>query len=141
MLTRNRSDKRIESILEFRCDEILSVFGTVDCVYVIVGIGMAHALQGFAGRITGLVPRLRRSAIVAMDVPALPGWADVWRAGPFGKLRAGSPGLGFEQAPERSASIESPSIALQSSRSDNSVWDGRGASVEGGFPSCYARFQ
>jgi hypothetical protein len=43
--------------------------------------------------IMGLVPRFQRSVNCAIDVPALPGWAHVWRAGPFGKLRAGSPGL------------------------------------------------
>jgi hypothetical protein len=30
------------------------------------------------------VPRLQRSTILAIRLPALPGWADVWRGGPPG---------------------------------------------------------
>jgi|ERR1700678_2663702 hypothetical protein len=39
---------------------------------------------------TKKVPRLQRSTILAIRLPALPGWADVWRGGP--------PGLGFSSA-------------------------------------------
>ena len=43
MFTRDRSDKGIESFLEFRWDQVFSVFYAVDGVDVIVGIGMTHA--------------------------------------------------------------------------------------------------
>ena len=61
MRNRFKGEERIESLLEFRWDEILPVFGAINRVHVIVAIGMAHVLQRFAGRIAGLVPRLWRS--------------------------------------------------------------------------------
>jgi len=49
-LARSRCNKRIDSFLEFRGDQIFSVFGAVDrvdIVDIIVGIGMAHLSRGF----------------------------------------------------------------------------------------------
>ena len=60
-LARGRCNSRIGSFLEFRGDQIFSVFGAVDRVDIIVGIGMAHVPGGFRAGLTGLVPRLRRS--------------------------------------------------------------------------------
>ena len=46
-LARSRCNKRIDSFFEFRGDQIFSVFGAVDRVDIIVGIGMAHVSRGF----------------------------------------------------------------------------------------------
>jgi hypothetical protein len=43
MLTRDRCDERIESLLKFRRDQVFSILGAVDHMDIIVGIGMAHA--------------------------------------------------------------------------------------------------
>ena len=51
----------MEPFLEVGGDEILSIFGAVDRVDVILGIGVAHVPQAATRKITGLVPRLRRS--------------------------------------------------------------------------------
>src|SRR5580704_443105 len=61
MLDCDSRNKRIKTFLEFRWDQIPSVFGTVDGVDTVVGIGMAHARIQVSRRITGRVPRLRRS--------------------------------------------------------------------------------
>ena len=61
MLACDGCNERIEPFLEFGRDEILSIFGAVDHVDVILGIGMAHVPQTATRKITGLVPRLRRS--------------------------------------------------------------------------------
>ena len=61
MLACDGCNERIEPFLEFGRDEILSIFGAVDRVDVILGIGMAHVPQAATRKITGLVPRLRRS--------------------------------------------------------------------------------
>ena len=45
LLARSRCNKRIDSFLEFRGDQMFSVFGAVDRVDIIVGIGMAHLLS------------------------------------------------------------------------------------------------
>jgi hypothetical protein len=49
LLARNRCNKRIDSFLEFRWDQIFSVFGAVDRVDIIIGIGMAHVPRRFRG--------------------------------------------------------------------------------------------
>src|SRR6202042_2403523 len=61
MLACDGCNERIEPFLEFGRDEILSIFGALDRVDVILRIGMAHVPQAATRKITGLVPRLRRS--------------------------------------------------------------------------------
>jgi hypothetical protein len=61
MLAGDGCNERIEPFLELGRDEILSIFGAVDRVDVILGIGMADVPQAATRKITGLVPRLRRS--------------------------------------------------------------------------------
>ena len=74
---RDRCDERMSRFLKFRCDQVSSVLGAIDRVDIIIGIRMAHARGRVSRRITGLVPRLRRSDQLQIDFPALPGWADV----------------------------------------------------------------
>jgi hypothetical protein len=61
MPERDRRNKRIETFLEFRRDQILSVLGAVNRVDIIVGKGMAHLRGEVLRIITRVVPRLRRS--------------------------------------------------------------------------------
>jgi hypothetical protein len=63
---------------------------------------MAHVSRGFR-RITGLVPRLRRSDDLWIDVPALPDWADVWQSA----LRAGRSDRDILPCPSRDLWITS----------------------------------
>ena len=58
MPERDRRNKRIETFLEFRWDQILYVLGAVDRLDIIVGKGMAHLSGEVLRKITRLVPRL-----------------------------------------------------------------------------------
>jgi hypothetical protein len=91
VLAREGCNERIEPFLEFGRDEILSIFGAEDRVDVILGIGMAHVPQAATRRITGLVPRLRRSDHHRTDTQPC-------RAGLI--LACGPPGLVSDWHPE-----------------------------------------
>jgi hypothetical protein len=41
-------------------------------------MGQRFLVLGEAGVVGGSVPHLRRSTVLAIRLPALPGWAEVW---------------------------------------------------------------
>jgi hypothetical protein len=63
MFVGDRCDKRIDSFLEFGRNQVFSVFGAIDRVDIVVGVGMARKPEVFAqdNRFSAAPPALERS--------------------------------------------------------------------------------